>query len=81
MMRYANEYGASCGTGRLAASAILALLVPLVLVVGGLGWWLAAFVKKFSKIARLGFICAALTSIYFFVFVHTLLRDLVSAFL
>lgn len=77
VMLYANEYGSGCATGRLAAKIGLDGLVPLVILISGVGWGISAASKRFCKTARLGFIGAALTSVFWLALVNTLLRAIV----
>jgi hypothetical protein len=74
VMLYANEYGSGCATGRLAAKIGLDGLVPVVILISGAGWGISAASKRFCKTARLGFIGAALTSVFWLVLVTTLLQ-------
>ena len=77
VMHYANDYGSCCATVRLANKIGLEALIPLVILVSGAGWGISAASKRFSKTARLGFIGATLTSLFWLAMVNTLLRTIV----
>jgi len=77
VMLYADEYGSGCATGRLAAKFGLDHLVPLVIMISGVGWGISGASKRLVKTARLGFVAAALTSIFWMVLVNSLLRTIV----
>ena len=77
VMLYADEYGSGCATGRLAAKIGLDGLVPLVMLISGASWGISAVSKRFCKTARLGFIGAALSSLFWLALVNTLLQTIV----